>query len=151
MSGAADDFAYEHLGIFSWTTEFWDIIYEATGHRSSTKIWYVGPTVEEELSIAKWADANAPGTYVEWYDYLHPQLGQVQIGGPDYFRLVTNPPQHLLKREVEKHAEFALHQAMLSPKLEILLFTAEMLGNDSRKDNYFIWKIKLGNYVCLRL
>jgi hypothetical protein len=28
MSGAADDFMYEHLGVFSWTTEFWDIVYE---------------------------------------------------------------------------------------------------------------------------
>ena len=24
MSGAADDWAYEHLGVYSWTTEFWD-------------------------------------------------------------------------------------------------------------------------------
>ena len=28
MSGAADDWAYEHLGVFSWTTEFWDAIAE---------------------------------------------------------------------------------------------------------------------------
>ncbi len=24
MSGAADDWAYEHLGVYAWTTEFWD-------------------------------------------------------------------------------------------------------------------------------
>lgn len=33
MSGAADDFVYKHLGIYGWTTEFWDVIHEATGHR----------------------------------------------------------------------------------------------------------------------
>ena len=26
MSGAADDWVYEHLGVFGWTTEFWDIV-----------------------------------------------------------------------------------------------------------------------------
>ena len=31
MSGAADDWAYEHLGVYSWTTEFWDAIHAATG------------------------------------------------------------------------------------------------------------------------
>ena len=26
MSGAADDWAYEHLGVYGWTTEFWDVV-----------------------------------------------------------------------------------------------------------------------------
>jgi hypothetical protein len=61
MSGAADDYCYEHLGIFAWTTEFWDVIFHATGKRASTKIWYIGPTVEENLAICKWSDEHAPG------------------------------------------------------------------------------------------
>ena len=31
LSGASDDWAYEHLGVFGWTTEFWDIVHAATG------------------------------------------------------------------------------------------------------------------------
>lgn len=61
---------------------------------------YLGPTVEEELAIAAWADANAPGSYVSWYPYTHPQLGEVELGGADGFRLLSNPPAHLLKAEV---------------------------------------------------
>jgi hypothetical protein len=110
MSGAADDFMYEHLGVFSWTTEFWDVIYAATGHRASTKIWYHGPTVEEQLAIAKWADVNAPDLYKNWTHFDHPQLGDIEIGGPNEFSLVTNPPLHLLKAEVVPHAQFAVHQ-----------------------------------------
>ena len=41
MGGAGDDWAYEHLGVFSWTTEFWDAIFAATGDHSPTDIWYV--------------------------------------------------------------------------------------------------------------
>jgi hypothetical protein len=145
MSGAGDDFAYDHLGVFGWTTEFWDVVAAATGQRASTKIWYVGNSVEENLSIAKWADANAPGSYVTWYEFNHPQLGLVELGGPDEFNLMINPPKHLLLKEVAPHAEFAVHQALLSPKLEILLLSAEEMSNyNNTNDELFVWKIKIG-------
>lgn len=51
MSGAADDGAYEHLGIFGWTTEFWDPIHAATGEHASTMIWFHGPTDAERLVV----------------------------------------------------------------------------------------------------
>lgn len=127
MSGASDDYMYDHVGVFSFTTEFWDIVYQATGERASTKIWTLGPTVEQELAIAKWADVNAPGSYAHWRTFQHPQLGEVELGGADYFNLTTNPPAHLMLDEVKGHAEFALHQAMLSPKLEIITATAELV------------------------
>ena len=34
MSGAADDWAYEHLGVYAWTTEFWDVVHAATGEQA---------------------------------------------------------------------------------------------------------------------
>ena len=36
MSGAADDWAYDHLGVYGWTTEFWDVIQPATGKSRAT-------------------------------------------------------------------------------------------------------------------
>ena len=110
MSGASDDFMYDHCGVYSWTTEFWDPIYAATGHRASTKVWYLGPTVEESLALAAWADVNAPDLYVAWREVQHPQLGTVELGGPNEFKLVTNPPPHLIKKEVAPHADFAIYQ-----------------------------------------
>ena len=60
MSGASDDWAYEHLGVYGWTTEFWDVIAAATGERASTDIWHVGPTPEQELAVIRWSDEHAP-------------------------------------------------------------------------------------------
>ena len=137
MSGAADDWAYEHLGIFSWTTEFWDAIAMATGSRCSTDIWYVGPTVEQELAVAKWSDIHAPGTYVQWSPFDHPQLGSVEIGGADDFHLWTNAPSSHLRAEVEPHAPFAVHQALLSPRLEITRCTATRIAGDT-------WRVDAG-------
>ena len=56
MSGAADDWAYEHLGVYAWTTEFWDIVHAATGTKQSTHFWYVGPTADEALAVLRWLD-----------------------------------------------------------------------------------------------
>jgi murein tripeptide amidase MpaA len=137
MSGAADDWAYEHLGVFGWTTEFWDVIHAATGERAGTDIWYVGPTPEQELAVARWADEHAPGTYVPWYSFDHPQLGAVEIGGSDWFHVWSNSPAGHLRAEVAPHAEFAVHQALASPCLEILLADAERLGDDT-------WRLQVG-------
>jgi murein tripeptide amidase MpaA len=137
MSGAADDWAYEHLGLIGWTTEFWDVIAAATGERASTLIWYLGPTTEQELAVARWSDEHAPGTYVAWYPFDHPQLGAVEIGGPDWFRLWSNPPPSHLRTEVEPHADFAVHQALASPRLEILLADAERIADD-------LWRARVG-------
>lgn len=137
MSGAADDWAYEHLGLVGWTTEFWDVVAAATGERASTLIWYLGPTPEQELAVARWSDRHAPGTYVAWYPFDHPQLGSVEIGGPDWFRVWSNPPASHLRAEVEPHAEFAVYQALASPRLEILLADVEPIADG-------LWRVRLG-------
>ena len=140
MSGAADDWVYEHLGVFGWTTEFWDAIAAATDgrERSGTDIWYVGPTVEQQLAVAAWSDTHAPGSCREWHTFDHPQLGAVEIGGVDDFALWTNAPVGaLLRAEVEPHAKWVVHQALLSPRLEIVHARTERIGDDT-------WRVEAG-------
>jgi hypothetical protein len=138
MSGAADDWAYEHLGVFSWTTEFWDAAAHVGAGRLDPKWWYTGPTVEQELAVLRWADEHHPGLmYGEWTAFQHPQLGAVEIGGWDALLSWTNPPPALLEQEVRPHAAFAVHQAMASPRLEILLADAEAVGEG-------VWRVRAG-------
>jgi len=137
MGGAGDDWAYDHLGVYSWTTEFWDAIYRATGEHSPTDVWYVGPTPAQDLAVCRWSDKHAPGSYVGWRAFDHPQLGKVEIGGPDMFHIWTNAPSSLLRAEVAAHADVAIYQAMASPRLEIKLAEATSLGGD-------VWKVRLG-------
>ncbi len=137
MGGAGDDWAYEHLGVFSWTTEFWDAIFAATGDHSPTDIWYVGPTPEQELAVCKWTDTHAPDSYANWYPFDHPQLGKIEIGGADKFRIWINAPASRIRSEVEPHAKFAVYQALASPRLQIKLADAESLGGD-------VWRVRVG-------
>jgi murein tripeptide amidase MpaA len=137
MGGAGDDWAYDHLGVYSWTTEFWDAIYRATGEHSPTDVWYVGPTPAQDLAVCKWSDTHASGSYVAWYPHEHPQLGTVELGGVNAMYTWTNAPSSMLKAEVAPHTDVAIYQAMASPRLEIKLADAAPLGND-------VWRVRVG-------
>lgn len=137
MSGAGDDWAYEHLGVFGWTTEFWDAIYHATGDHSPTDIWYVGPTPAQELAVCRWSDTHAPGSYSPWKKFDHPQLGSIEIGGADWFHLWTNAPSKMLRQEVAPHAKFAVYQALASPRIEIKLIEMQHRGDG-------MWSVRVG-------
>jgi len=136
MSGAADDWAYEHLGVYSWTTEFWDAVHAATGVRASTHVWYLGLTPDEELAIARWSDQHGEH-YVPWRPFEHPQLGPVEIGGADWFRVLSNAPAPLLEAEVAPHARFAVHQALASPRLQVVHDRVTPLGPG-------VWRVEAG-------
>ena len=137
MSGASDDWAYEHLGIYGWTTEFWDIILAATGTKQSLHHWFVGPTTAELLAVMRWCEANHPAGYVDWYEFDHPQLGRVELGGWDDLTTWVNPPADRLSVEVVGHADFAIHQALCAPSIEIVHTAAVALGADT-------WRLEVG-------
>ena len=137
MGGAGDDWAYDHLGVYSWTTEFWDAIFHATGEHSPTDWWYVGPTPAQDLAVCAWSDTHAPGSFVAWYPYEHPQLGKVELGGANAVYIWSNAPASRLKAEVAPHAEVAIYQAMASPRLEIKLADATEISGD-------VWRVRLG-------
>lgn len=128
MSGASDDWAYEHAGVFSWTTEFWDISFHATGTKAPTDVWYIPPLPETELAVCKWTDIHNPGAYAPWKAMNHPQLGAIEVGGCNYVHTWSNPPTHQLVDEVKGHVDFAIFQAMCSPRLEIKLAEAQKVG-----------------------
>lgn len=143
MSGAADDWMYEHLGIFSWTTEFWDVVHAATGTKQSTKFWYTGATDDEALAVLAWVDQHAPDGFVEWTPFEHPQLGPLEIGGWDDLNVWTNPPPSLLAAEVAGHADVAVFQALAAPCLEIDHIRTLPLGPASA-DGQQMFRVEVG-------
>lgn len=137
MSGASDDWAYEHLGVFSWTTEFWDIVHAATGEKQSTHFWYTGPTDVQALAVLRWCDEHQPGGHVDWAPFDHPQLGEVEIGGWNSLITWSNPTGRRLRNEVEPHADFAIHQALCSPQLDVTHVETTRIGGAT-------WRVVVG-------
>ncbi|MGH2751142.1 MAG: M14 family metallopeptidase [Actinomycetota bacterium] len=134
IKGGADDWAYEHLGLFSWTTEFWSPQRQA-GLRDYHLIeWLKDHPVEDDLTMLAWNDEALSGKgYVDWYPYEHPQLGKVELGGWDFMYCWTNPPPEFLEAEIAPHSDFAVWHALISPKLEITSLEAEAIGGGSFK------------------
>jgi murein tripeptide amidase MpaA len=130
MRGAFDDWIYEHLGIFGWTTEFWSPM-KAAGIDVGMRFidWWKDHPPEDDLRMLEWADRELPGTgYVDWYPFQHPQLGAVEIGGWDEMYALGNVPLPLLEAEVAPHSQWALYLALISPRLAVRSFTAEPVG-----------------------
>jgi hypothetical protein len=119
MSGASDDWAYEHLGIFGWTVELWDVVQRATGTKCTPQIWRLGPSEQQQRAVLAWAERHGHELFVDWYPFEHPQLGAVELGGWNQLVGFENPPPALLAAEVEPLVEFVVGQALSTPRLTV--------------------------------
>ncbi|MDB5999610.1 MAG: carboxypeptidase [Rhizobacter sp.] len=136
----SQDWIYEHLGALFWTVELWAPNREAGIHNYGWVDWYREHPVEDDLKLLAWSDAQCGGqAHVEWRPFLHPQLGEVEIGGWDRLNFWRNPPPHLREREAARFPGWMTRIALSLPKLEILRTEVRSLGNDS-------WRVRLA--VC---
>jgi murein tripeptide amidase MpaA len=137
ITGVADDWAYDHLGVHAWTTEFWSPMRAAGIEEYKFIEWWSDHPLEDDLKMLSWADEVAPGEgYVNWYPYDHPDLGPVELGGWNNQLLIRNPPPHLLAREVEPHADFAIWHLLISPLLRLRSTEVEDLGEGN-------WRVRV--------
>jgi len=117
IGGSGSDWGYDQVGLISWTTEFWNPL-KAAGIADPHPIeWYRAHSLDDELQLLAWADENVTDGYVDWYEYDHPQLGRVELGGWNSAGLFVNPPPHLLEAEVAPHTDLAIFQALCAPSL----------------------------------
>ncbi len=128
-SGAFDDYCYETQGIYAITLELWNL-----DDRCGVKPFYdIDPNnIDPMDTFAKrvnWVKENAPGDFLNWTHFNHPQLGDVEIGGFNYKFTIQNAPKHLLIEECEKVTKFMLRWAPCMPKLAIESVKATELEN----------------------
>lgn len=120
ITGVFDDWIFEQRGAFAWITEIWSPQRQAGITDYKYIDWFRDHPFEHDLKLLKWADENLEGKgYIKWYEYEHPQLGKVEIGGWDALYSFRNPPPQFLEKEVAPFSEWAIWQAMCSPKLEL--------------------------------
>jgi len=132
ITGAFDDWLYDHLGLFTWTVEIWSPQRQAGIESYKYIDWYREHPLEDDLKLLKWSDEVLGGRgYVDWYEFDHPQLGKVELGGWDALYAFRNPPPELLEHEIERFPEWLVWHLLISPKLETLGASAEKLGGDS--------------------
>lgn len=119
ITGVFDDWMYEHRGVFAWTTEIWSPQRQAGITDYKYIEWFREHPHEDDIKLLEWSDNKLGGKgYVDWYEYDHPQLGKVELGGWDPQYAFRNPPPDYLEKEIAPFADWVVWQALISPKLE---------------------------------
>ena len=82
------------------------------------------------VALLHWAEEHLPeGSFFEdWTTFLHPQLGEVEVGGFLFKYLLQNPPHQLLEDECTKMSDFGTLLAGSLPRVRVVSATAEPLG-----------------------
>lgn len=131
ITGVQDDWMYEDMGVFSWTTELWSPRRMAGIEEGRWIDWHRDHPHEDDLKLLGWADAELGDRgYVPWYRFEHPQLGEVELGGWDYLRVILNPPAHLLEKEVRPHVDWIVWNNLVGPRLVVLEASLTPMGGD---------------------
>lgn len=132
ITGVFDDWLYDHLGLFGWTTELWSPMRQAGIEVARPIEWFRDHPVEDDLKLIRWSDEQLGGRgFVEWYAFEHPQLGPIELGGWDTQLAFRNPPLEFLEAEVTPHADWLIWNALVSPLLELRRVEVRSLGEDA--------------------
>jgi murein tripeptide amidase MpaA len=135
--GGAFDWIYDHLGMFSWVVEIWSPMREAGIDKYLYIDWFRDHPIDDDLKVFRWNEAKLGGlAHVDWKAFDHPNLGAVEIGGWNRFHAFGNPPPQFLEREVARFPKWLVWQALLSPKLELLVAEVDAVGEDT-------WRVRL--------
>lgn len=134
ISGVFDDWVYEHRGVHAWTVEIWSPQRQAGITDYKFIDWFREHPVEDDLKLLEWSDTKLEGKgYVDWYEFDHPQLGKVELGGWDAFYAFRNPPPQFLEAEVTPLADWTIWHAQTGPLLaERTLEVSDLAGGLKR-------------------
>jgi len=139
ITGVFDDWMYEHRGVYSWTTEIWSPQRQAGIKDYKYIDWFRTHPFEDDIKLLKWSDEKLGGKgYVDWYKFKHPQLGPVELGGWDSINAFRNPPLQFLEKEVAPFSDWAIWQALASPKLETREVRVEDAGPKTKRIRFAV-------------
>ena len=116
--GIFADWAYDQVGLLSYTTELWDAKQKG-GVKDRKEFSKSEFNEEHELAKLKLSDSEASGMgFKDWVPFDHPQLGLVEIGGwhPKFF--AQNPWFTLLEDECARNFRFSLQHCAALPEIK---------------------------------
>jgi hypothetical protein len=133
---------YEALGIAGWLVEYW-APHKAAGVDVATADfmdwWLDDHPVEDDLKLLHWSDTELDGQgYIDWYPFEHPVLGPVELGGWNMLQSMSNPPDHLIEKEIAPVIDWVLWLAALTPHLALYRTEVEALSDDTYRIEFVV-------------
>jgi murein tripeptide amidase MpaA len=138
-TGAFDDWLYDHLGVFTFTIELWDLPTKAGIEERKFIEWFREHPHEDDLKILRWIEENGgEKAYFDWRPFDHPQLGQVEIGGWNLMFSWRNPPPAFIGEEAARNLPYVLSLGNMLPRLSIHTLEVHPLGQDHWRVNVVV-------------
>ncbi len=134
--GAFFQFGYFQYGVPSFITPGWGILLpeDTTTRRGGAGMRRPGGTEMPagapgaaaapaasagiDVQFLKFLESRNPDGFKDWGTYMHPDMGEVEIGGFSSAAIHT-PPVQMIQDLVKPHAEFALWMTTLNAKVAI--------------------------------
>jgi hypothetical protein len=130
LHGDLSDFAYHQRGAVSYVVELWDLFAQLGIKRKKPFVdHYAQMTRDDMIRLGKWdTEHNRSRIVRPWRSVLHPQLGEVEVGGLDARVGISNPPYEQLEKMCAQHAAHALRVIALAPAVVVESASSQSIG-----------------------
>ncbi len=135
VHGSAE-WGYTNFGIFLWAPEYWAPHRTAGVAVEKYVEWFHDHPAEDELKMLAWSDSLDEDAYIDWYEFDHPQLGSVELGGWNRLMPIFNPPPSLLEQEIAPFSDWFTWQLQMSPRLSLRASSVTSLPGD-------LWRLQV--------
>jgi len=115
------------FGIPGYTLELWNP-YAFAGVEVEDPVQFFQKPDEDIIRALVEKFTTLPGGVMPWTPFEHPQLGEVEIGGIDYYRTIRNPPETELPAECDQGFQVAERLLRATPMIRVNI-TTESLGD----------------------
>ena len=130
LHGDLTDYAYHQRGAVAYVVELWDLFKQAGLERKKRFVDnYTHLTRADMQKIAAWdRDKNGGRSILPWRKVIHPQLGEVEVGGIDPRVGLWNPPASEMPNVCAAQTAHFLRTASLAPAVVIDDIETEVLS-----------------------
>jgi hypothetical protein len=131
MTGTLASWAHVERGCLSWAVELWDL-FAAAGLERRTPFFrnYSLQDRDAVKALVTWdAAENQQRAFSAWRAFKHPQLGEIEVGGVEAVRGISNPPETHIPAIARKMSAFAMTLAAMAPRLEARVQVEPLSGS----------------------
>ncbi len=135
VRGILTDYAYHQRGCLAFGVELWDI-FTQIGMKPRKMFIDNYSTMERAdlLTLARWDQKENQGRiFKSWRKVMHPQIGEVEVGGIDLRVGISNPPYERLDEVVSAHSAAFLRIAALTPRFSVSVSKQEKLASGATR------------------
>jgi hypothetical protein len=135
LHGDISEWAYSDRGCLSYVVELWDLFKQLGIERKKPFVDHYSQMERKDLlALAKMdRELNQGRIFKPWRKALHPQIGEVELGGFDPRVGIWNPPYEKLALTCEQQSAAFLRVAALLPQVIVEVVKKEKVGVDQTR------------------